>query len=147
MEQKVTKFIANFYLCSIRKNPPQNGAKIPQNGAKIHQIYCKHRIFFTWVYMIFKYSKRFRIFFSGCDCNSRTTTINRGFSLIISRTYKRTKSKSGYQPHLPRNPRKSPTNSPNPKKSPNPRKSPTTNSPSYSGTTFSPSATGWFKFY
>ena len=53
MEQKFTKFIANFYLCSIRKNPPKN-------GAKIHQIYCKHKTFFTWVYMIFKYSKRFR---------------------------------------------------------------------------------------
>ena len=53
MEQKVTKFIANFYLCSIRKNPPKN-------GAKSHQILCKHKIFFTWVYMIFKYSKRFR---------------------------------------------------------------------------------------
>jgi hypothetical protein len=98
MEQKFTKFMANFclcsikklsqkwiknspnlwqtfHLCNIRKNSPRNGAKFtkfmanfclcsiknsPKNGAKIQQIYGKHNIFFTWVYMIFKYSKQFR---------------------------------------------------------------------------------------
>ena len=38
----------------IGKNPPKN-------EAKIHQIYGKHEIFFTYVYMTFKYGKRFRI--------------------------------------------------------------------------------------
>ena len=27
MEQKFTKFMANFYLCNIRKYSPENGAK------------------------------------------------------------------------------------------------------------------------
>ena len=63
MEQKVTKFCANFYLCSIRKSPPKN-------GAKSYQILCKHKIFITWVYMIFKYSTQFRFApsFNKKDC-------------------------------------------------------------------------------
>jgi hypothetical protein len=50
--EKFTKFCANFCRCSIRKTPPKN-------GEKFQQILCKHKMFFTCVYMIFKYSKRF----------------------------------------------------------------------------------------
>ena len=48
-----TKFIANFCLCSIRKTT------FSQKWS-CHKIYCKCKIFLTCVFMIFKYSKRFR---------------------------------------------------------------------------------------
>ena len=46
------KFCANFYLCSIRKKY--------STKSEFLQILCKHKIFLTGVYMIFKYGKRFR---------------------------------------------------------------------------------------
>ena len=48
-----SKFLANFCLCSIRKK------SFSQKGSCL-KISCKHKIFLTSVYMIFKYSKRFR---------------------------------------------------------------------------------------